>query len=255
MLDTRTFELINADLDRELGPDEAVELDALLDSSSEAREMKSELLKMTNILEGLPKLTPPADLSEQILQQIKLPRRTVKQLLGNLFSSFQPATAGLAFAAGLLLTVSVYELSPRNASVGDLASMVGTMVADNQSSPSRQIDTFSIEHSELSGSVSLRESKGVLLVDFDLDSKQEVEIELGLVEDGLSFAGIAQTARLQDNVNESYVVSGGTLRVVNHGRQTFTVFLRRAAKVEGREGISIGFSSGGEQVFHGILRG
>ena len=78
---------------------------------------------------------------------------------------------------------------------------------------------------------------------------------MGLVEDGLSFAGIAQTARLQDNVNESYVVSGGTLRVVNHGRQTFTVFLRRAAKVVGGEEIDIEFSSGGEQVFHGILRG
>ena len=179
MLENRTLELINADLDGELGPEEAAELDALLESSSESRKMRSELLKLTNILDGLPQLTPPADLSEQILQQIKLPRRTAKQLLGNLFASFQPAAAGLAFAAGLLLTVGVYELSPRNASVGDLASMVGTMVADNESSATRQIDSFSIEQSGLSGSVNLRESKGVLLLEFDLDSKSKSRNRVG----------------------------------------------------------------------------
>ena len=255
MLDNHTFELINAGIDQELRADEAEQLDTILESSADARAVRAELLRMTNTLNALPDLTPPADLSQKILDQIKMPSRPATFSLRNLFSSFQPAAAGLAFAAGILITAGVYELLPQHTSESDLANMVGTMVTGKTEATARQLDAFSIQESGLTGSVSLREAMGVLVLDFSLESAQRVEIKLALAEAGLSFAGIAQAASLPENVNESYLVSGGTLSVVNQGRQTFTVFLRNSATEESSEEINIEFSSDGERVFHGILRG
>ena len=255
MLDNNTFELINAGLDRELGPAETEQLDALLESSAEARAVRSELLKLCNVLDTAPELTPTVGLSEQILGQVKIPSPRRMFSLAGLFSSLQPAAVGLSFAAGLLLAIGVYELSPGTTSDGDLATMVGTMVAGKESTTTHQLDAFSIDQSGLFGTVSLSETQGVLVLDFVLDSTQQVEIQLDLAKTGLKFAGIAQAANLPEDMTESYRVSGGALRVVNQGRQSFTIFLRSAASDRGGEGIGIEFSSGGERVFQGILRG
>jgi hypothetical protein len=255
MLDKHAFELINAGLDRELESAGSGELDSLLESSDEARAARAELLKLTNILDSQPQLLPPSELSQSILEQIKLPRGGKSFSFQGLFSSFQPAIAGAAFAAGVLLSVMVYEMSPRHASDGDLSSMVGSMVAGRNESSFGQVDALAIEQSGLNGSVTLRESQGVVMLDFDMESTQQIEIKLGLAEAGLAFAGIVQAAGLPENVNESYEVSGGTLSVVNQGRQTFTVFLREGTSVKPSKEISIEFSSDGEPVFHGILKG
>ena len=56
MLEQRVIELINADIDGELGQAEKEELEAILESSAEARVMKVELLKLANLLESTPDL-------------------------------------------------------------------------------------------------------------------------------------------------------------------------------------------------------
>ncbi len=77
--------------------------------------MRAELLRLSNLLNSMPEQAPPADLSGRILDQLA-PRRTVTRFsLSSLFASFQPVTTGLAFAAGLLLTVGFYEMSPHGA--------------------------------------------------------------------------------------------------------------------------------------------
>ena len=52
------------------------------------------------------------------------------------------------------------------------------------------------------------------------------EILTGVVVLGLSFGGFAETVSDADKVFETVTMSGGTLRVVNQGRQQFAVFLR-----------------------------
>jgi len=255
MLEQRTLDLINAEIDGALGPVEQVELDAILAESADARAMKAELQKLANLMDGLPEQIPPEDLAERILKRVRLPVQRPAWSRGSRFSSLQPAPIGLAFAAGLLVTVGVYELSPGHRAEVDPASIVGTMVLNPGARPASQADSLVISAPGVSGTVSLSAAGNIQVLSFDLDSATETEIAIALSEAGLSFGGIARVAASGATADETYEVSGGTLRVVNHGRQAFSVFLLEAGAGGGGREISIGISTGGAPVFSGVLGG
>jgi len=242
MLEERTLNLINADVDGELTPAEQQQLDSILETSAEARAMRAELLKLSNLLNSVPEQAPPDGLSSRILTQLA-PRRAFS--LASLFESFQPVTAGLAFAAGLLLTVGFYEMSPQGRTSGDAASMVGTMVAGQNSGLNLLENSLYFSGDDFSGSVSLSENNGLYVLNFDLDSTDRREIKVGLDQTGLSFGGFAETPGTSDKVMDTVTISGGTLRVVSQGRQQFAVFLRGSSPEQAvaAELITIDFSS------------
>ena len=256
MLEQRTLELINGEIDGALQPDERAELEAILAASADARAMKAELQKLANLMDSMPQHTPPEELAERILRQVRLPASRPAFSPGNLFSSLQAAPIGLAFAAGLLMAVGMYELSPGRQSVVDPANIVGTMVLNPGAGPASQAaDSLVISVPGVSGTVSLSEAGNLQVLSFDLDSTDETEIAIALSEAGLSFGGIAHAAASAAAADETYEVSGGTLRVVNQGRQAFSVFLLDAGADGGGREISIGISKGGTPVFAGVLRG
>ena len=254
MLEERTLHLINTDIDGELTAAERAELDVILESSSEGREMRVELLRLSNLLDSLPEQSPPPDLSKRILNNLAPPPRASNFSLSGLFASFQPATAGMAFAAGLLLTVGFYELSPNGRSSSETASMVGTMVASQPGSHDLIKNDVLLKGDGFSGTVSLRNNEGVYILNFDLDSKDMTEIEVGLDRTGLSFGGFAETVSDADKVFETVTMSGGTLRVVNQGRQQFAVFLRVNSPEQAIDAgsITIDFSRDGDRLYGGV---
>lgn len=254
MLTERALQLINAEIDGELGPGEREELDAVLESSTDARAMKAELQKLANLLDAAPALEPPAGLSNRILDLVAGPEKKPILSLSGLFSSFQPATAGLGFAAGLMATVLVYEWSPGPMPVSDTTRMVGTMVAGQQVASARQLDAITVEAAGVAGEVTLSSSGNMLVLEFDIESAEPAQIEVALDKAGLEFGGIALSGNTTQQ--DSYQVSGGTLRVVNQGRQAFTVFLPVPANdsAGGRQ-IGIGISTAGASAFSGVLRG
>jgi hypothetical protein len=254
MLEERTLHLINADIDGELTPDEREDLDVILESSSDARAMRAELLRLSNLFDNQPEQIPPPDLSKRILNKLAPPPRASNFSLSSLFASFQPATAGLAFAAGLLLTVGVYELSPSDQPSSETASMVGTMVASQSGSQDLLKNDVLLKGDGFSGTVSLRSTDGVYVLNFDLDSRDMTEIEVGLDRTGLSFGGFAETRSDADKVFETVTISGGTLRVVNQGRQQFAVFLRVNSPEQAVDAgsITIDFSSDGDRLYEGV---
>lgn len=271
MLEERVIYLINADIDGELGSAERAELASILESSADARALQVELRRLAVLMDGLPDRAPPADLAGRILEQVRLQPEPVRSgsasrpkfSLAGLLASFQPAQAGVAFAAGLLLTMGFYEVSQRDGTPADLSNMVGTMLAKPSDSGGREMDSLSIAQPGLSGTVSLGEIGNYLVMNFDLDSAEETEIVIGLAEAGLGFGGIAH-ASADGSTEEFYEVSGGTLRVVNQGRQAFSVFLPRvtdpsrvqAARQDGSgRQISIGISTGGAVTYRGVLQG
>jgi len=243
MISERTLELINADIDGELDPAGQAELEAVLESSSEARATKAELLKLTSLMDSLPAQHPPAGLESQIVNKIKLPSKKASFFNSGWFATFQPATAGMAFAAGLLLAVGVYEMSSDRSVSDQTASMVGTMIAGHSDSPGFLKNDMILQGDGFSGTISLRENAGVYMLNFDLDSKTGTEVEVGLDETGYAFGGFAEIQGSADQVVESVSMSGGTLRVVNRGHQQFAVFLRdnRAGKPAQAGTISIDF--------------
>lgn len=254
MLEQRVIEWINAEIDGELSPEDQASLQAVLDTSAEARAMKVELQRLSNLLDNVPQVAPPQGLSAPVIDQLAT-RPTVSGFsLADWFQSFQPATAGLGFAAGLLATVVFFELSTTHDTQMDSASMVGTMVAGDKAQGTA-LDTLRIEQNGLSGNITLQERGNILVLNFDLDSAQTTEIEISLAEAGLSFGGIAHAPGSGNDIVDSIEVSGGDLRVVKQGRQAFSIFLSNAARDSGRgKELSIGISTGGAQVYTGVLR-
>jgi hypothetical protein len=255
MLDKHSIELINAGVDGELDSEQLKVLDDLLSSSSEARELHGEMLRLSNFLDALPDQPPPPELARQILAKIHLPRKSVVFSLRNMFASFQPLAVATAFAAGLMLSIGFYELAPRQFSTADLDTMVGTAVMKKSTGKvisGYQSDSLVLDEKWLSGTVSLQQTQGLFVLNFDLDSAAQVEIGLVLQEAGLAFAGIAREAGQQGSVNEEFKVSGGTLRMGNQGRQSFVIFLRNTANQDSGKDINIEFSSGNERVVKGL---
>ena len=64
--------------------------------------MRAELLRLSNLLDNQPEQSPPPGLTNQILNKLAPPPIASNFSLSGLFASFQPATAGLAFAACLV---------------------------------------------------------------------------------------------------------------------------------------------------------
>ena len=256
MLTERTLQLINAELDGELGPGEREELDALLEASADARAMRAELQKLDKLMDAVPSLTPPPQLSERILDSLALPRRRLNFNFAGLFANFQPATAGLAFAAGLLATVALYEWAPSAHAPVNTSGMVGTMVAGQRIDSMTSLDSYTISQPGMNGTLRLIGSDRLLALEVDVESVRTSEIEINLDDAGVVFGGIALGADGQGQKTEFYEVSGGTVRVVNQGRQTFTIFLPISAR-EGSDGRQIRFGISAEETpeINGVLRG
>lgn len=261
MLDQRIMELINADIDGVLGQQERRELQSVLDASPEAVTFRLELLELNNAFHNLPELDPPPTLARDILAQIELPaRRKLFDFVGFL-AELNPAAAGLAFAAGLLLTVGFYEMGTRNVTQQDIVNMVGTMVAGDQvkipiegDGAPDQGGRLVLDLEGLSGTVSLNVSENGQALEFDLDSSQVIEIELGLEQAGLVVSGFAQDDRGDGTFIDTLELAGGTMRVVNQGKHHFVVFLRPTPGTDGQgKKINIGISRGGERVYENTL--
>ena len=254
MLEARALELINAEIDGELKPDERAELDAILESSAEARAMKAELLKFVNLLDSVPERAPPEALAGRILERIPVRKGRPAFSLASLISSFQPLPSGLAFAAGLLLTVGVYELSPEHQAPDDLSSMVGTMLMDSQPDPSAQDARLAISAPGVLGSVALSDAGDTLILSFDVAAEQETEIVIAMADAGLGFRGIARGPSSEPEGGEYYEFAGGVLRVVSETGRPFNVYLRRVEKGAIRpQTLGIEVIQMGERVFEGSI--
>lgn len=232
-MDQRIIELINADIDRELDASGRTELEQILESSSEARQARSELLQLTNLLDNSPPVSVPNHLAGEISRQVRLPAQSGKWSLNGLFSSFQPVPVALSFAAGLLLMAGFNGTRQgdelQSPSVND---MVGTMIAGQSTDDMTRRGRMALNSGGLTGTITLHESGNMYVLNFELDSDEPVEVAIGLEGAGLSFGGVARSNKPGELPEDNLLVSGGTLRVINQGKQSMTVFLQPLADTE-----------------------
>lgn len=257
MLDERSIYLINANLDGELDAAEEAELQAMLEKSAEARQMAAELGRLTRLIGSLPEHEAPPGLARRIVERVSPPaKRHPGFSLSRLFEGFRPAPVGLAFAAGLLASVAIYELGPRGVSVADPSELVGTMVSRGQENAAVQRDFRSFSGNGLSGTVALRRNGDIVELNFKFEAAKPAQIDIALESAGLNFGGMAHVSPVASGGDETYRVSGGRLSVESQGRQAFSIFLPQSTREDGNQAeISIGISSGGAAVFSGVLRG
>jgi len=248
MINERNLELVHAGLDGELGDSDRAELDKALQDSSELRELQAGLLEFSGLLDDEAPIEPPADLHGKIMHQISLPAVSVNKFRFRDIPGF--VRYGLAAAAGLVLTVGIYESQLGTTDSQDISSMVGTIM-NKSASDTVTLDAFAFDFDEISSVVSLQQRDGALVLDVVLDSRNLVVITVDFTSDGLQFDAIAQ---MQSDL-KSIEFANQAIHIEGTGRQHFAVLLHRDGNLAAdREAtITLRFTSNGKLIKEGSL--
>jgi len=229
--DKRAQKLVNASIDGEITATEQDELDRLLVSSDSVRNLNAELRAITDILNDLPQVEPPEHLQNSIERQVRLPLpdnagATNPVFPGRWISAIWLRT-GVALAAGVLLTVGVYEMASEPITARDASSLAGTMV---KSGPADQqgvlLDSINLNTANLNGLVELRDKGDLFTLDVHLSSDGLSQVVVNFAGRGLEFDGVTS---MQDPT-EAVSVKDGSINLASRGEQHYTVRLKRTSE-------------------------
>ena len=172
MLDEKSFELLNAEIDGELSATDRAELSRLLLGSPELRAVRDELRLACAELERCPQVEPPAGLREKILAAFpQAAQGGPTEALSRLGFALSPRTLRIAAAivGGVLVSAIAFQTSRSVDGVG-AGDVTGTMAS---SAPvAAGAGTLRVDATRVRGTVTLTPSTGELRVRFDLDPSQ-----------------------------------------------------------------------------------
>jgi hypothetical protein len=234
-------DLINADIDGEIGAEEQAELQAFLADSAEGRALHDELSSLCGALDALDEEAPPLHLRHVIMNSIpKPPARTSSPgFLHALFAA--PALRySLSFAAGVFLALSIVNSGQvSNQAFDDVTGLVGT-VADPVDA--QLASSVSVDELDVAGVVSLRSAGSLLILDFDLVAKDHIEVEADYSDPSLWFNGFAQLPSEGTTVS----AESGRVRLGMAGKRRYAVYLHNQG---GREAtVKLRFLADGQVV-------
>ena len=181
MTDERNLELVSAGVDGELNGDEQIELNSLLESSAEARELQSELEELDSILNKVPDVEPPSSLQAQIMARVEQQPTKTKSSAVNWWRDLMPG-AGLRYAlatgAGALIALIVIGGVPPVPNTVDYSDLVGTMSPGTDLGSTEILDSFSFRQDGLESLIQLRLSGGITFLDIQANSEQPLDISV-----------------------------------------------------------------------------
>ncbi len=227
--DQRTYELLNAAVDGELNAVEQRELDRLLADSESVRESYAELKQFADILENVPEREPPEYLQHVIEERVALLAQpiSVRDKKPGRFERWSTANwlrTGFALAAGVVLTVSVYEMGSEPLSTQDAAHMVGTVV--QRQGQGNLLDSVNIKTASLHGQVKLLQSDELFSLDLQLVSDGPAEVVVNFAGQGFEI----ETFTLEKETQDEVTIEDGSVNVAMNGDQHFTLQLRRTSE-------------------------
>jgi len=226
-VDQHAYELMNAAIDGELGPAGQAELDKLLAESDELQDFDAELRSFARLLNDVPERAPPEYLQQAIERQIRSPVSKNEQARGRaILNSLYPKhwlRAGLALAAGVVLTVGLYEMGSGPITARDASNLSGTIIEKPGSSRGELLDSVHIYTDTLQGAVELRSQGDLFSLDVKVKSEGLAQIVVNIAGRGLEFEGITNGQDFDNDV----AVSDDSINVVSEGAQSYSLLLRQ----------------------------
>lgn len=241
-IDQKYKDLINADVDGEISDSDSAELQAYLAQSAEGSALHQELSSFCSALDAVESVEPPPHLRHVIMNSVNTAPVAAKRpgFLQTLFAT--PAVGYAAtFAAGVLLTLTLVnsgQISIR--AFDDVTGLVGS-VADPVGADT--LSEISVDESAVAGTVSLRSSGSMLILDFDLVTIEPIEIEADYTDKTIWFNGFAQL----ESSGTTIAAESGRIRLGMQGKRRYAVYLQNEG---GRNTtVSLRFKVG-EEVVH-----
>jgi len=251
-IDEKYEELINADIDGEIQPDEKAELDAFLAESESGQALQEELRELCATLDAEKLVESPQHLRHVVMNSIPEPKpaklRPVAESPGFLNSLFAvPAMRYAAtFAAGVVMTVAIVDSGQiQQDAFNDVTGLVGTISDADEMAPG--IDSAAIHKPDVAGSVTLRRADPILIIDFDLSTKGPVDIVASYDDKTVWFNGFAQLESTGTTVSSG----DGQIRVQVEGKRRYVVYLHNSESHN--LSINLEFFANGETVHEAIL--
>jgi len=239
-------DLINAALDGEIGADENTELEAFLADSAEGRALHDELSSLCHVLDSVDEEAPPVHLRHVIMNSIPKPPATEPSpgFLQTLFAV--PALRyALSFAAGVFLALSAVnsgQVSDR--AFDDVAGLVGTVAEPINATLASSV---AVDELDVAGTVSLRSAGSLMILDFDLVSKDQIEVEADYTDPSIWFNGFAQMPGEGTTVS----AESGRVRLGVAGKRRYAVYLHNQGNRETT--VRLRFLADGEVVHEASL--
>jgi len=231
-IDPKYFELIQAEIDGEIDAAGNAELETFLAESEEGREVYEHLETLCRSLDGMPSIDPPPHLKHVLLNQapVKAAQRPSPGLLQRLLSGPILGYVGV-FAAGIALALALVDSDQASSgALDDVTGLVGTMANPEFAVPKH--GTVFIDENEVAGTVTLHSTGPILIVDFDLATRQPVEIVAGYSDKTIWFNGFAQL----ESTGTSIVAEAGAVTLAMEGKRRYAVYLNnprmRAATID-----------------------
>lgn len=234
MIDEHTIDLINGDLDGLLSPAQKEELESALAASEDVRREHEKLTQLGACLAALPRPDSPASLTSSIMAALPLSPASNVYPIGSrrLASPASIGRYGMAAAAGVLLTVFLYEttgLSTAGLSTSDadMDAMRGTAApittsASNAGAPT-SISATSIEGPGLSGEALLEMRDGSLVLSLRLRDAEGLELSVALADTAWRIEGFSQT----DNPVDFLQFNDSLIQLANVGQGDIKLVLSR----------------------------
>jgi len=226
MLDEHTRGLIHAELDGENSASQSQALDRRLAGDDDARVYFDEMKTLSATLSGLPAAEPPGELREAIKQALHATQAATVGAAPLIRRPRAILKYSYAFAAGALLASVAFLLTPRSEPRDyDIAALVGTMGGAAAPAASVPANLTRVDLDVIEGTVGLFREYGMLVVEFDMHSRQAVEIVAALGHPSVRLRGIAPMEG--DIVSVSTI--GNDVTVINDGRHRYALMLDGAS--------------------------
>ena len=217
MIDSKTEDLINRDIDGVLSPKETNRLSEYLSTDPEAQNYYNELVNLSQMLEQVEEVDPGPNLKKNILNSIPVPKYQNEENRERtpLFSAWNSRLnyrLTLAFALGLIVgffTYSFFTDFPLN----NNSNLIGTILLNGTDAKFKPADQAEITLPEIIGTVSSQYAENIVLFRVDLTTDSEIEVVVEFDGNDLRFAGFRPQKYSARQIN----VSSNELRLVNKG--------------------------------------
>ncbi len=222
MIDRKTENLINRDIDGVLSPQEANRLNEYLSTDPEAQNYYDELVNLSQMLEQVEEVDPGPNLKKNILNSIPVQKYQNEENRERtpLFSGWNSRPSyrlTLAFAFGLIIGFFTYsfvtDLPPNN----NNSDLICTILLNGTDAKFKPADQSEITLPEIIGTVSSQYAENVVLFRVDLTTDSEIEVVVKFDGNDLRFAGFRPQKYSARQIN----VSSNELRLVNNGLHNY----------------------------------
>jgi hypothetical protein len=228
MIDDRTIELINKELDGLNSESESKELEVLLSENDEALKYYDEILRAASVLKRIEQVEPPSFLKTHILNSISaLPTPNSVGFVARILSVFRQRPAvryAVVFASGLCVGILLLLIADpwHQDQVPDAATVSGTMIVPAEVSRLQKIDSVAVDGTGFRGVFKTLKGDGTITVECAVASSENLRLEMSADPEELKFVAVNRLGGTESDVMATggRVIFTGTKS--EHGLITFT---------------------------------